>query len=267
VPADRKETMESQALIAVDHLEKVFNTLRGETVHALADIQFSIESGEFVSVVGPSGCGKTTLLRVLAGLIPGTDGNVYLDGKRVLGPSKDVGIVFQKPILLPWRSVIDNVMLPVQILKLPRRQYLERAHRLLDMVGLSEFTDKLPSELSGGMQQRAAIARALVHDPQILLMDEPFGALDALTREQMNLELQRIWAESGKTIFLITHSIPEAVFLADRVLVMTRRPGQIERVIDVGIDRPRNLDSMSMPRFGAVAHEIRAIFEQKGYID
>ena len=259
--------MEAQPLIAVNNLEKVFNTFRGEMVHALSDIEFTIDDGEFVSVVGPSGCGKTTLLRVLAGLIPGTQGDVILDGNQVVGPSKDVGIVFQKPILLPWRTVLANVMLPVEILKLPRREYLARAHKLLEMVGLSDFSDKLPSELSGGMQQRAAIARALVHDPRILLMDEPFGALDALTREQMNMELQRIWSESGKTIFLITHSIPEAVFLADRVLVMTRRPGEIERVIDVGLDRPRDLDTMSTPRFGEVAHEVREIFEQKGYID
>lgn len=259
--------METTPLIVVNDLEKVFNTFRGERVYALSGIDFKVNDGEFVAVVGPSGCGKTTLLRVLAGLISGTRGEVILDGSQVVGPSKNIGIVFQKPTLLPWRSVLANVMLPVEILKLPRDKYLSRAHELLEMVGLSEFANKLPSELSGGMQQRTAIARALVHNPRILLMDEPFGALDALTREQMNIELQRIWSESGKTIFLITHSIPEAAFLADRVLVMTRRPGEIERVIDVAIPRPRNMDSMSTERFGQVTHEVREIFEQKGYID
>ena len=254
-------------LIEVGRLEKYFQSYDGAEVHALADINFTIDEGEFISVVGPSGCGKTTLLRVLAGLIAKTSGTVNLAGSAVNGPSRDVGIVFQSPILLPWRSVLDNVMLPIEILKLNRADYRKRALELIEMVGLDEFADKLPSELSGGMQQRAAIARALVHNPRILLMDEPFGALDALTREQMNMELQRIWAESGKTVFLITHSIPEAVFLGDRVLVMTNRPGKVDRIIDVGIPRPRLLDSMGTPRFGEVATQIRALFEQKGYID
>jgi NitT/TauT family transport system ATP-binding protein len=204
---------------------------------------------------------------VVAGLISRTAGDVALAGSPVTGPSKEVGIVFQSPILLPWRTVMHNVTLPAEILKMDRDFYEPRARNLLKMVGLSEFADKLPAELSGGMQQRAAIARALVHDPRILLMDEPFGALDALTRERMNIELQRIWAESGKTVMLITHSIPEAIFLADRVVVMTPRPGRIDRVIEVGIGRPRDMDSMSSQRFGEVSREIRAIFDQRGYID
>lgn len=254
-------------LIQVSRLEKVFQSYGGAEVHALADINFTIDEGEFISVVGPSGCGKTTLLRVLGGLISKTSGIVNLAGDAVNGPSRDIGIVFQSPILLPWRNVLDNVMLPIEILKLDRVPYLKRAHELIEMVGLHEFADKLPSELSGGMQQRAAIARALVHNPRILLMDEPFGALDALTREQMNMELQRIWAESGKTVVLITHSIPEAVFLGDRVMVMTTRPGKVDCIIEVGLSRPRSLDCMGTLRFGQVANRIRALFEQKGYID
>lgn len=254
-------------LIEINEVNKVFIPRMGTEVHALSGINLSIREGEFIAVVGPSGCGKTTLLRVVAGLISSSAGDVALAGNAVSGPSKEVGIVFQSPILLPWRSVLHNVMLPAEILKMDRSVYEERARRLLDMVGLSEFVDKLPAELSGGMQQRAAIARALVHDPRILLMDEPFGALDALTRERMNIELQRIWAESGKTVMLITHSIPEAVFLADRVVVMTPRPGRIDRVIDVRIDRPRTMQCMSSQRFGEVAGEIRSIFDQTGYID
>ena len=254
-------------LIEISGVNKVFVPRKGGEVHALSGVNLSIREGEFISVVGPSGCGKTTLLRVVAGLISSSAGDVALAGNPVTGPSKEVGIVFQSPILLPWRTVLRNVTLPAEILKMGRDFYEPRARKLLKMVGLSEFADKLPAELSGGMQQRAAIARALVHDPRILLMDEPFGALDALTRERMNIELQRIWAESGKTVMLITHSIPEAVFLADRVVVMTPRPGQIDRVIEVGIGRPRDMDSMSSQRFGEVSHEIRAIFDQRGYID
>lgn len=257
----------SANIIAISDLNKVFVPRMGSEVHALSGVNLAIREGEFITVVGPSGCGKTTLLRVVAGLISSSAGDVELAGSPVTGPSKDIGIVFQSPILLPWRSVLHNVMLPAEILRMNRNEYEPRARELLEMVGLSEFFDKLPAELSGGMQQRAAIARALVHDPRILLMDEPFGALDALTRERMNIELQRIWAESGKTIMLITHSIPEAVFLADRVVVMTPRPGRIDRVIEVGIDRPRTLDSMSSARFGEVSQEIREIFDQRGYID
>lgn len=255
------------SLIEVRSLTKVFHSTDGAAIHALAEIDFKIQEGEFISVVGPSGCGKTTLLRILAGLISRSGGEVNLDGNPVNAPSRDVGIVFQAPILLPWRTVLDNIMLPVEILKLDKAAYRLRAHELIEMVGLREFADKLPQELSGGMQQRAAIARALVHNPRILLMDEPFGALDALTREQMNMELQRIWAESGKTVFLITHSIPEAIFLADRVMVMSSRPGKVDRTIEVDIARPRSIESMSTPRFGEVASQIRRLFEQRGYID
>jgi NitT/TauT family transport system ATP-binding protein len=254
-------------LIQVRGLNMVFLTLRGERVHALADINVHVAEGEFVTVVGPSGCGKTTLLRILGGLLRRTSGEVLLAGSPVNGPRRDIGIVFQNPILLPWRTVLDNAMLAAEVLGLPQERYRERARELLKMVGLQGFEDKYPMELSGGMQQRAAITRALLHDPAILLMDEPFGALDAMTREQMNLELQRIWQESGKTILLITHSIPEAVFLGDRVLVMTPRPGKLAEIIQVGIPRPRSLDVMATPRFGEITHEIRALFQQRGAID
>ncbi len=254
-------------LIEIRALNMVFLTLRGERVHALADINVDVGEGEFVTVVGPSGCGKTTLLRILGGLLRRTGGEVRLAGSAVDGPRRDIGIVFQNPILLPWRTVLDNTMLPAEVLGLPRGKYRERARDLLKMVGLQGFEDKYPMELSGGMQQRAAITRALLHDPAILLMDEPFGALDAMTREQMNLELLRIWRQSGKTILLITHSIPEAVFLADRILVMTPRPGKLARIIAVDIPRPRTLDAMATPRFGEITHEIRALFQQRGAID
>jgi NitT/TauT family transport system ATP-binding protein len=254
-------------LIQIRHLNMIFVTVRGERIHALSDINVSVGEGEFVTVVGPSGCGKTTLLRILGGLLRRTNGDVMLAGSPVNGPRRDVGIVFQNPILLPWRTVLDNTMLPAEVLRLPQGQYRARALDLLRMVGLEGFEDKYPMELSGGMQQRAAITRALLHDPSILLMDEPFGALDAMTREQMNLDLLRIWRESGKTVLLITHSIPEAVFLGDRVLVMTPRPGRLDRIITVKIPRPRSLDVMATPRFGEITHEIRALFAQKGAID
>src|SRR5574341_375778 len=254
-------------LIRIRGLHMIFTTVRGERIHALADINVDVREGEFVTVVGPSGCGKTTLLKILGGLLRRTSGEVLLAGSPVDGPRRDIGIVFQNPILLPWRTVLANAMLPAEVLGLPRERYTERARDLLKMVGLQGFEDKYPMELSGGMQQRAAITRALLHDPAILLMDEPFGALDAMTREQMNLELQRIWRESGKTILLITHSIPEAVFLGERILVMTPRPGTLAEVIAVDIPRPRSLDVMVAPRFGEITHEIRALFQQKGAID
>jgi NitT/TauT family transport system ATP-binding protein len=236
-------------------------------VLALRDIDIAIEKGSFVSIVGPSGCGKSTLLRIVAGLLDYQQGSVSLDGQAIRGTRRDVGFVFQSSILLPWRTILENVMLPAEVLGLDMRQARERALQLLHMVRLDGFEDKLPRQLSGGMQQRASIARALLHDPKILLMDEPFGALDALTRERMNLELQRIWAESGKTVVLITHSIPEAIFLGDTVLVMTPRPGSIERVIRVDLPRPRTMHAMAEPEFGRIADEIRELFSHTGSFD
>ncbi|CAN5337137.1 ABC transporter ATP-binding protein [soil metagenome] len=238
-----------------------------ESVLALKNINCSIEQGSFVSVVGPSGCGKSTLLRIVAGLLPYGEGSVQMDGQPIIGTRRDIGVVFQNSILLPWRTVLENVMLPAEILGLDIKASRARAMKLLQMVGLAGFENKQPLQLSGGMQQRASIARALLHDPKILLMDEPFGALDAMTREQMNLELQRIWAQSGKTVILITHSIPEAIFLGDVVFVMTARPGTLERVIRIDLPRPRSMDMMSMLGFADAAHEIRELFSHTGSFD
>jgi len=254
-------------LIEVTNLEKTYATRGRAMVQALAGISLEIAAGEFVTIVGQSGCGKTTLLKILAGLLARSAGTVMLRGQAVDGPSRDIGIVFQDPVLLPWRTVLDNVMLPVQVLGLDRRAYGARALSLLTLGGLAGFEDKYPHELSGGMRQRVAIARALVHDPSLLLMDEPFGALDAMTREYMNVELLRIWAESGKTIVFITHSIPEAVFLADRVVVMSARPGRIQEIVSIALPRPRDLDMMASDDFGVYTRKIRRLFNAKGWIE
>ena len=251
------------------HLQSVAKTYRTNDgdVPSLTPIDLSIAQGEIVAVVGPSGCGKSTLLRLVAGLLPPTSGQIHVNGHHVTRPHRDVGIVFQAPLLLPWRTVFRNVMMPVEVKRLPRAPHEQRARDLLRLTGLDGFGAKYPWQLSGGMQQRAAICRALVHDPSILLMDEPFGALDALTRETMNLELQRIQMETGKTVLLITHSIPEAVFLADRVVVMTPRPGAIAATYPVDLPRPRNLDLMSDPAFGALAKQVRSHFHAQGHLD
>jgi NitT/TauT family transport system ATP-binding protein len=252
--------------IEIGHLNKHYETVRG-TVVALEDIGFSVPEGEFVAVVGPSGCGKSTLLKILAGLLPITSGRVLLRGTQISGPRKDIGVVFQSPVLFPWRTVRDNVMLPVEVQGLDRESHLKAAADLLALVGLVGFEDRFPWELSGGMQLGVAIVRGLIHDPAMLLMDEPFGALDAMTRESMNLELQRIWLERRKTVLFITHSIPEAVFLADRVLVMTPRPGRIMHTEPVKLPRPRSLDAMTTPAFGEHVRRIRACFNSRGAMD
>ena len=253
-------------LIAVKGLRKEYRTARG-AVLALDDIDFDVGDGEFVAIVGPSGCGKTTLLKILAGLLPATRGEVTLHSVPITGPRRDIGVVFQSPVLFPWRTVLDNVLLPVDVQRLGRNGKRSRALELLDLVGLRGFEHRYPWELSGGMQQRVAITRGLIHDPAMLLMDEPFGALDAMTREWLNLELQRIWLAQRETIVFITHSIAEAVFLADRVLVMTPRPGRITEEVAVPIPRPRPLDVMAAPEFGAIVRRIRAHFQVKGGID
>jgi NitT/TauT family transport system ATP-binding protein len=249
------------------NVSKVYQTLEGEQIHALANIDLAVHEGEFLSLVGPSGCGKSTLLRLLAGTLPKTAGDIFLRGSPVTGPRRDIGIVFQTATLLPWRNVLQNTLLPVDVQGLDRKVYTERAHKLLQMVGLTGFERKYPFELSGGMQQRVSITRALVHDPAVLLMDEPFGALDALTREQMNLDLQRIWAAAGKTVFLITHSISEAVFLADRVIVMSQRPGRLISELNIAFPRPRTLDVMGTPDFGRLVTEIRHQLAASGALD
>jgi NitT/TauT family transport system ATP-binding protein len=238
-----------------------------DAVLALSGVDCRIEQGSFVTIVGPSGCGKSTLLRILAGLLDYEEGSVELDGQPIRGTRRDVGFVFQSSILLPWRTILENVMLPAEVLGLDMAKARERAMHLLHLVRLDGFEHKLPRQLSGGMQQRASIARALLHDPKILLMDEPFGALDAMTRERMNLELQRIWMESGKTVVLITHSIPEAVFLGDVVFVMSARPGTMERVIRVDLQRPRAMAAMGHPTFTQAAEQIREHFAHAAAFD
>jgi NitT/TauT family transport system ATP-binding protein len=265
-PARTSMAGPARTLIRIDRVVKTYRTADGP-VESLRPLTFDILDGEFIAIVGPSGCGKSTLLKMVAGLLPVSAGTIGIDGRPVAGPPDDVGIVFQSPVLLAWRTVLQNVMLQIEMRKLPRAQFLPRAHALLKLVGLSDFERKFPWQLSGGMQQRASICRALVHDPAVLLMDEPFGALDAMTREKMNLELQRIWYETKKTVLFITHSIPEAVFLADRVLVMTERPGAIAAIYDVPLARPRSLDVMGDPTFVALTQKIRTHFYSQGALD
>jgi len=251
-------------LARLSHLGKEYKTLSGDTVVALAGIDLTLADGEFVTVVGTSGCGKTTLLKILAGLIRPSSGEVLLRGKPVEGPQRDMGIVFQSPVLLPWRTVLQNVLLPIEVLGWDSGKYADRATELLEMVGLADFRNKYPSELSGGMQQRASIVRALVYDPSLLLMDEPFSALDAMTREQMNLDLERIWEQSRKTILFITHNIQEAAFLGDRVVVMSPRPGRIVDVVPVSLSRPRRLEQLVSDELGKVVGRIRSLLGPAG---
>jgi NitT/TauT family transport system ATP-binding protein len=247
---------EISTAIEADHVRQIFRTDSGY-LHALEEVSFDTRPGEFVSVVGASGCGKSTLVRVLSGLLRPTSGEARIQGKQVAGPQRDVGIVFQSPVLMSWRRIIDNVLLPVEILGLERSEYRRKALDLLELVGLKGFESNYPDQLSGGMQQRVAICRALIHDPAVLLMDEPFGALDAITREQMNFELLRIWQEKRKTILFITHSIGEALFLSDRVIVMTARPGRIAEIVEVALPRPRTLEMLAQPEIVKLASHIR----------
>ena len=254
-------------MIAARNLSKVYPTATGAGVHALAHVDLSIAEGEFLSVVGPSGCGKSTLLRIVAGLDVHDAGDLDLDGAAVTGPSPQVGVVFQAANLLPWLTVRENVRLPLRVGGF-KGAAGDSIDKLLEMTGLGDVADRFPYELSGGMQQRACICRALVRNPRILLMDEPFGALDALTRERMNLELQRIWQSSGKTVMLITHSISEAVFLGDRVIVMSARPGRIVADLKVDIPRPRSLDSIiAHPEYSRLTREIRGLLNAQGEVD
>jgi NitT/TauT family transport system ATP-binding protein len=248
------------AMIHIAELEKRFMTRSGETVNALTNVNLDIRENEFISVVGPSGCGKTTLLRILAGLEVASSGVIECEGVQISGPRPDVGVVFQQATLLPWNTVLSNIMLPAQLKNDRSEATVKRAEALLAFMGLVDFAKKYPFELSGGMQQRVAICRALMRDPRILLMDEPFGALDAMTREAMNMELMRVWSEERKTVIFITHSIPEAVLLGNRVVVMSPRPGRISEIINVDIARPRSLRSMATPRFGELCDHIRTIF-------
>ena len=247
---------DNNVILVADDLRLVFHSPQA-SVTALDGVSLEIAGGEFVAIVGPSGCGKTSLLRLMGGLIAPSAGAVRLRGEPLTGPRQDIGFVFQQPTLMPWRTAIDNVMLPLELRQSPLLERRRRAAELLHMVGLAGFEHNRPRELSGGMQQRVALARALAYDPAVLLLDEPFGALDALTRERMNLELLRLWQEHRRTVALVTHSIQEAVFLADRVLVMSPRPGRICRDIRIPLPRPRTLEDMSTAQFAALAHQVR----------
>jgi NitT/TauT family transport system ATP-binding protein len=247
--------------IELDRVGMVYEAANGP-VHALHEISFAVERGEFVALVGPSGCGKSTLLRLVAGLRLATAGRVNVGGRPVSRPISEVGMVFQAPVLLRWRTILDNVLLPAELAGRDRSQYRGRAEELLRLVGLQDFADKRPRELSGGMQQRVSLCRALLLDPPLLLMDEPFGALDAMTRDEMNVELLRVWGEAGggegarKTVLFVTHSIPEAVFLADRVVVMTPRPGRVARIFTPALPRPRTMQTRGTAEFGRLGLEI-----------
>jgi len=254
----------SDPYIRLRGVGKTYETKDG-AVEACAEIDLDVRQSEFVAIVGPSGCGKTTILKMVAGLVPRSAGEITVGGRRVDRPQTDVGIVFQESILLDWRDVLSNVMLQVDIRRMDRAAFLPVAEHLLRATGLQGFEHKKPYELSGGMRQRVSICRALVHDPPLLLMDEPFGALDALTREQISMDIQRVWMEKRKTAIHITHSIPEAVLLADRVVVMGPRPGRIVEILEIDLPRPRRLDRLPQ-RFNDYAGRIREIFKASGVL-
>jgi NitT/TauT family transport system ATP-binding protein len=247
---------ELEPVLVVRGLSAIFpNGEQG--LQALERLSFTVCPQEFVCVLGPSGSGKSTLLRILAGLLPTTEGEVIYQGERLTGPRREIGLVFQRANLMPWRTVLENITLPLELQSLPGEVALERARELVELVGLEGFEDSLPRDLSGGMAQRVAIARALVHDPDMLLLDEPFGGLDALTRERMGEELLRIWQVRRKTVVMVTHSISEALFLADRVLVLSPRPGSLRLDLSVDLPRPREEGIQYTPAFGRLASRVR----------
>lgn len=251
--------------VAVRRASKVYPSRRGN-IEALRNIDLTIQSGEFLSIVGPSGCGKSTLLKCVAGLEKISSGSLQIHGAEVTGPPGSLGIVFQRDVLLDWRTVIDNVLLPVAFRNGNRREKETYANDLLRLFRLEGFEQRYPWELSGGMRQRVAICRALLDDPALLLMDEPFGALDALTRDELNIELQTIWNQTKKTVLFITHSISEAVLLSDRVAVMKKMPGEIVDVINIDLPRPRTFEMRETPEFSALMRRIRLIFESLGIL-
>jgi NitT/TauT family transport system ATP-binding protein len=268
VPGDGAPTPSRSAepYVKATAVSKIYAASGGRTVRALDSVSLEAQAGEFVAILGPSGCGKSTFVLAAAGLVQRSGGSMVIDGKEVTAPITDVGVVFQSPVLLDWRNALQNVMIQAEGRQLDRRVYKERAEALLTQVGLGGFEKMYPRELSGGMQQRVSICRALVHDPPLLLMDEPFGALDALTRDQMALDLQRIWDESRKTVLFVTHSVTEAVFLADRVVVLTPRPGRVDRVFDIDLPRPRTLAIRETREFQAYAHSILELFVARGVL-
>lgn len=250
--------------IHLKNVDKVYVTKDGP-VQACLEVSFDIKQSEFIAIVGPSGCGKTTILKMVAGLVPYSSGTITVGGQVVDRPQTNLGIVFQDSVLLDWRDVLSNVMLQIDIRGMDNAKYKAEAIELLRTVGLDGFERKKPYELSGGMRQRVSICRALVHDPPLLLMDEPFGSLDALSREQISMDIQHLWMEKRKTALLITHSIPEAVLLADRVIVMSPRPGRIVDILDIDLPRPRRLDRLP-EKFNDYTGRIRQVFQSKGVL-
>jgi NitT/TauT family transport system ATP-binding protein len=250
--------------VNIEAVNKIYPSKKGEKVYALKDVDLQVQKGEFLSILGPSGCGKSTLLKCIAGLEPISGGILNVQGKPVTKPPEKMGVVFQRDLLLDWRSVLDNVLIAAEFQGLPRKNYKERALSLLNLFGLTKYAHRFPWELSGGQKQRASICRALLVDPELLLMDEPFGALDAMTRDELNFELQKTWLETQKTVVFITHSITEAVYLGDRVVVMSRNPGCIAATLTIDLPRPRGLAIRETPEFGKYTAEIRDIFAGLG---
>lgn len=255
-PAARTTDDQPSSVLRIKAVRKLYRDLE-----AIRNVSFDVADGEFLSLLGPSGCGKSTLLMMVAGLIDSTEGEIAVNGKAVAGPRREVGVVFQQPVLLPWRKVLDNVLFPIELLKLPRAQYERRAMDLLAMAKIDDFAHHLPRQLSGGMRQRVSICRALIHDPRILLMDEPFSALDALTRDEMGVELLRIWQANRKTVIFVTHSIREAVLLSDRVLVMGRRPSTIVEELAIDLPRPRHIAMTEDESFNRFVRTLRKAIE------
>lgn len=251
-------TVSSQPIMMARNVYKVYES-RGDSLLALRNVTLEIQDGEFISCVGPSGCGKSTLLNILGGLLDRSAGEVWFKGEEHHEPRREIGMMFQTPVLFDWRTILDNVLLPIEILGLTKTLYHAKALELLDLVGLKGFETAYPRQLSGGMQQRAALSRVLVYDPEVLLLDEPFGALDEFTRETMNLELLRIWHATHKIVFFVTHNINEAVFLADRVVVMTPRPGEIAKILTVDLPRPRSREVMKLPAYAEKVFEVREV--------
>jgi NitT/TauT family transport system ATP-binding protein len=242
--------------MTIEHATKYYKTQTG-SVHALEDLSLEIAEGEFVCVLGPSGCGKSTLLWALSGLHDLTNGRIMLNGTPVTEPRPEIGMIFQDANLLPWRNLWQNILFPFEIKKISAKKYEERIRSLIDEVGLTGFEKKMPRELSGGMQQRASIVRCLSYDPSVILMDEPFGALDAFTRDEMNLLIQKIWMETGKTIIFVTHNVTESIFLADRVVVLTPRPGKLAHIFPINLPRPRSIEQTFSPAFLKTVLEIK----------
>ncbi|WMD21042.1 ABC transporter ATP-binding protein [Achromobacter seleniivolatilans] len=249
--------------LELDQVNRIYESPRG-ALHALKDVSLSIQEGEFISIVGPSGCGKSTLLKCIAGLERASSGSLTLQGQIITEPPRNMGVVFQRDLLLEWRNILDNVLLAAEFHDQKPRDLEPRARELLALFGLGQFLERYPRELSGGMRQRVSICRALLLDPQLLLMDEPFGALDPFTRDELNAELQRTWLATGKTVVFITHSIAEAVYLGTRVVIMGRGPGRIEDVVPIGIERPRGLDVRETPAFVDCVRQIRDTFRALG---